>query len=98
MVYGETHCIVFSNRRSDIRQCGPGYQEILQMDSTSGYHQVELSKEARRYFNFILPQGRFRHTVAPMGFVSSGEWFNILTDVMIRGIPGTQKVVNDILG
>ena len=55
---------------------------------THGYHQVELSKEARRYFNFILLQGRFRHTVAPMGFESSGDWLNTLTDVVIRGIPG----------
>ena len=68
------------------------------MDLTSGYHQVELSKEARKYFNFILPQGRFRYTSAPMGFVASGDWFNQLTDRVLKGIPGTQKEVDDILG
>ena len=69
------------------------------MDLTSGYHQVELSQEARKYLNFILPQGRFRYCVAPMGFVSSGDWFNLLTDrVMKNTIAGVQKEVDDILG
>ena len=75
-----------------------GSKRFFKMDLTSGYHQVELSKEARKYFNFILPQGRFRYTVSPMGFVSSGDWFNSLTDRVIRGIPGIQKEVDDILG
>ena len=73
-------------------------KRFFKMDLTSGYHQVELSKEARKYFNFILPQGRFRYTSAPMGFVASGDWFNQLTDRVLKGIPGTQKEVDDILG
>ena len=75
-----------------------GSKRFFKMDLTSGYHQVELSKEARRYFNFILPQGRFRYTVSPMGFISSGDWFNTLTDRVVRGVPGIQKEVDDILG
>ncbi len=69
------------------------------MDLTSGYHQVELSQEARKYLNFILPQGRFRYCVAPMGFVSSGDWFNLLTDRVLKNtVAGVQKEVDDILG
>ena len=46
----------------------PGSQRFFKMDLTSGYHQVELSQEARKYLNFILPQGRFRYCVAPMHY------------------------------
>ena len=79
-------------------QVDQGSKRFFKMDLTSGYHQVELSKEARKYFNFIIPQGRFRYTVSPMGFVSSGDWFNSLTDRVIKGMPGVQKEVDDILG
>ena len=77
----------------------PGSQRFFKMDLISGYHQVELSQEAGKYLNFILPQGRFTYCVAPMGFVSSGDWFNLLTDrVMKNTIAGVQKEVDDILG
>ena len=33
-----------------------------------------------------------------MGLVSSGDWSNTLTDILVRGIPGIQKEVDDILG
>ena len=33
-----------------------------------------------------------------MGFVASGDWFNLLTDDVLRGVPGVQKEVDDILG
>ena len=90
-------------------QCFPTGQQIWQnvdssskrffkLDLTSGYHQIPLSKEARKYFNFLLPQGRFRYTSAPMGFVASGDWFNGVTDKCFRGIQGIQKEVDDILG
>ena len=73
-------------------------KRFFKMDMTSGYHQVELSKEAKKYFTFILPQGKFRYTVSPMGFVASGDWFNQLTDRVLKGLPGVQKEVDDILG
>ena len=33
-----------------------------------------------------------------MGFMASGDWFNQLTDRVLKGIPGTQKEVDEILG
>ena len=76
----------------------PSSKKFFKLDLTSGYHQIPLSKEARKYFNFILPQGRFRYTSAPMGFVASGDHFNANTDRAFRGIQGIQKEVDDILG
>ena len=55
-------------------------KRFFKMDMISGYHQVRLSKEARRYITFFLPQGKFCYTVSPMGFFASGDWFNNLID------------------
>ena len=76
----------------------PESERFFKLDLTSGYHQIPLSKEARKYFNFILPQGRFRYTSAPMGFVASGDWFNAVTDHCFENLEGIQKEVDDILG
>ena len=89
---------VFPTGQDIWNQVDEGSKRFFKMDMTSGYHQVELSKEARKYFTFILPQGKFRYTVSPMGFCASGDWFNQLTDRAIGGIPGVQKEVDDILG
>ena len=43
----------------------PESKRFFKLDLTSGYHQIPLSKEARKYFNFVLPQGRLRYTCAP---------------------------------
>ena len=80
------------------KQVNTESKRFFKMDMTSGYHQVRLSKEARKYMTFLLPQGKFRYTVAPMGFVASGDWFNTLTDRVLDKIPGVQKEVDDILG
>ena len=64
----------------------------------AGYHQIPLSKGARKCFDFILPQGRFRYTSASMRFVAPEDWFNQVTDRCFRGIQGIQKEVDDILG
>ena len=89
---------VFPTGQDIWNQVDSGSKRFFKMDMTSGYHQVELSKEARKYFTFILPQGKFRYTVSPMGFCASGDWFNQLTDRALVGIPGVQKEVDDILG
>ena len=91
---------VFPTGQDIWNQVRKSSKRFFKMDMTSGYHQVQLSKEARKYFTFILPQGKFRYTVSPMGFVASGDWFNQLTDNILQEpkIPGVQKEVDDILG
>ena len=91
---------VFPTGQEIWNQVNKTSKRFFKMDMTSGYHQVQLSKEARKYFTFILPQGKFRYTVSPMGFVASGDWFNQITDNILQEpkIPGVQKEVDDILG
>ena len=74
-----------------------GSKWFAAMDAVHGYFQVELDYESSLLTTFLLPQGRFRYLVAPMGLnASSDEWCR-RSDEAIRGIPGCQKIVDDIL-
>ena len=44
-------------------------------DLTAGYHQVTIRPEDRGLFRFLLGDGCYRYTRAPMGFVNSGHHF-----------------------
>ena len=74
-----------------------GCKWFAAMDAVHGYFQVELDYESSLLTTFLLPQGRFRYLVAPMGLnASSDEWCR-RSDEAIQGIPGCQKIVDDIL-
>ncbi len=46
---------------------------------------------------FLVPQGWFRYTRAPMGLNASGDEFCRRSDDVIRGISDCRKLVDDIL-
>ena len=64
----------------------PSTREILQaipvtakyfakLDVVHGYFQLALDEESSKLTTFLLPQGKFRYTRAPMGLdASSDEW------------------------
>ena len=64
----------------------PSTREILQaipvtakyfakLDAAHGYFQLALDEESSKLTIFLLPQGKFRYTRAPMGLnASSDEW------------------------
>ena len=84
---------------NDVWRCVKQESRVFfKLDLVQGYHQIPLSKRSREYFTFLTPQGKFRYTVCPMGFVGSGDYFNQATDRALWGIPGTKKEVDDILG
>ena len=62
-----------------------------------GYHQIPLSKEASFLTCFIMPWGKFRYLRGPMGLAPTGDWFNFATDLVINGIDGLEKSVDDVL-
>merc|ERR1712026_316374 len=67
------------------------------MDATHGYFQIPLTEESSRLTTFLLPQGRFRYTCAPMGCTASSDEWCRRSDLAIAGIKGVQKCVDDIL-
>jgi len=46
---------------------------------------------------FITPLGHFRYRRGPMGFVLTGDTYNLKGDLALDGIKQTRKIVDDIL-
>ena len=82
----------------DIMQNIPaGSASFMAIDAVQGYFHVDLDEASRDLTTFILPSGRYRYLRAPMGMsASSDEWCQ-RSDIVILGVPGTQKIVDDIL-
>ena len=50
---------------------------FAKLDAAHGYFQLALDEESSKLTTFLLPQGKFRYTRAPMGLnASSDEWFS----------------------
>ena len=48
---------------------------FAKLDAVHGYFQLALDEESSKFTTFLLPQGKFRYTWAPMGLnASSNEW------------------------
>ena len=67
------------------------------LDAKTGYWQIELDEESRDYTVFLTPYGKFRYRRSPMGYVSTGDKFNLAGDVAMEGIDHVNKIVDDII-
>ncbi|KAL1500269.1 hypothetical protein AB1Y20_012936 [Prymnesium parvum] len=56
-------------------------------DLLQGFHQVELSDDAKIKTAFTTPWGQFAYTRMPMGLTSSPGTFMRLVDATLRGLP-----------
>ena len=70
---------------------------FAKLDAVHGYLQLRLDKESSKLTTFLLPQGKFRYLRAPMGLNASSDKWCCQSDVLIRGIPWTRKIVDDTL-
>ena len=70
---------------------------FCKLDALKGYHQVPLDEESRKLTTFLLPDGKYRYKRGPMGLSSTGDWWCHKSDAVIIGIPGSDKIVDDIL-
>lgn len=86
----------FPSTTDVLRSIPPEDKYFAKLDLVAGYHQVPLDEEASRLTTFILPQGRFRYTRAPMGLSASSDEFCFRTDLAYTGLP-IKKLVDDIL-
>ena len=66
-------------------------------DAWNGYHSVPLHPDDRHLTTFITPWGRYRYKVAPQGFISSGDAYNLRFDAIIADFPDKVKCVDDTL-
>lgn len=80
-----------------IHNINPKAKYFSTFDCKKGYWQVLLEKRSRDLTTFICALGKFRHTRAPMGFVSSGDSYNQRCDKALNGLNGIIKILDDVL-
>ena len=68
------------------------------LDMVQGYFQVPLDEETSNLTVFITPWGKYKYLRAPMGLAPSSDWFNSFTSVLVNGIEGMIKWMDDFLG
>ena len=99
------HAIPQSYSMKDCREClddiGRADAKIYsQIDLTSGFWQMSLSKECRPYTAFTVPGmsgSKFEWTVMPMGLQGSSSSFAMLIDFVLRKVKGISSYIDDVL-
>ena len=70
---------------------------FAKVDLASGYHQIPIQEADRDLTCFLLPWGKYRYWVLPMGLSPSGDVFCHRTDKAIMDLDGILKLVDDCL-
>ena len=68
---------------------------FARVDCTSGYFQINVDPESRKYTTFIIDTGRYRYKRGPMGLSLTGDAFVEATDQAFADQEGTEKLVDD---
>ena len=84
----------FHSARDVLKQIKPDSRFFGIFDVTQGYYQILLDEASRPLTTFLLPQGRFRFKRAPMGMVSSSDFFNYTSDRILEPVD-VVKIVDD---
>ena len=67
------------------------------IDLASAYHQVPLHVESRDLTAFITHEGLFRYCRVPYGLSSAPSAFQKMLATILKGIPGVQNYLDDII-
>ena len=66
-------------------------------DAQKGYHQCPLDVASQPLTTFITPFGRYMYLRAPYGVCSISEHYNRRMDECFEGIPGIERLVDDVI-
>ena len=80
-----------------VRRMHPDAKFFATLDFKHAYYQVPLDEASSYLTTFLLPFGRFRFTVAPMGLCSSSDEFCRRSDAILSGLTFILKIVDDVL-
>lgn len=71
-----------------------GNKYFSTLDMTSGYYQIPLSNESRKFTAFMTPDGLFEYNVMPFGLVNAPMVFQeVITDI-IRGLENQRSIIS----
>ena len=87
----------FPSPRDIIKGVRPDSKWFVKADAVQGYFQIPLDEESQKLTTFLLPEGRFRYTRAPMGMNNSSDVFCERTDQILKSVPDLLKIVDDTL-
>ncbi len=86
----------FPSSQDIIQSVCPDSRVFATFNCKFGYHKVKLDHHSSLLKTFLIPQGHFQYTRAPMGLNTSGDEFCRHSDKVIHGIPDIWKLVDDI--
>ena len=67
------------------------------LDMTSGYHHMELSKEARPKSAFVTPVDKYEFNRCPFGLTQAPAYFQRLVNKVLIGLPYVFGYLDDVL-
>ena len=74
-----------------------GAKVFSKIDLNKGYHQLELHPDSRYITVFTTHKGLYRYKRLSLGINSAAEVFQKAVSDMLRGIPGTKNISDDII-
>lgn len=74
-----------------------GATHYSQIDLSSAYHQLPLHTESRNLTAFITHDGLYRFTRVPFGLASAPSAFQKMMQTILKGLPGVQNYLDDII-
>ena len=87
----------FPSTRDILQSVRPDSRYFAKLDAVQGYFQIPLDRESADLTTFLLPMGRFRYLVAPMGMNASNDEYCFRTDPAVEGFEWAAKIVDDTL-
>lgn len=71
-----------------------GNEYFTTLDMTSGYYQIPLNNESKKFTAFMTPDGLFEYNVMPFGLVNAPMVFQEVIVNVIRGLKNHRNIVS----
>ena len=87
--------IPFDSNKDIFQQIPASSCAFLTLDLTSSFFQLRVADEDQHYLAFLVPCGKFLLQRAAMGELNSGDNLNINSRMLLLGLEGSLKIIDD---